>query len=148
MKKLLLSVALVAASFGASAAGSDSKPFNVKVALTSACKMSTIGDVLFAYTSLQAGAQVATGGALTVTCTNLLDYTLKFDSATGAATSSGTFGTVNLAYTLGLSAAGGTGDGTAKAYNITGGMIPLQAGTCASASCNDTDATHTLYVVY
>ena len=155
MKKLLLSLAAVsmaAFTFSASAA-SVSNPFNVKVILQSACKMSTITDVDFlTYTSLQAGAQTATGGAFTVTCTNTLPYTLKFVSDAGAVTDSGTFPTLNLAYTLGLSAAGGTGNGLAQSYNVTGGMVAGQAGNCAgpaATTCTETrTAAHTLFVVY
>jgi hypothetical protein len=155
MKKLLLSLAaLSVAAFALSAsAASDSKPFNVKVILQSACKLSTIADVDFlTYTSLQTGAQTSTGGAFTVTCTNSLPYNLKFVSASGAATDSGLFPTVNLAYTLGLSAAGGTGSGLAQPYNVTGDMAAAQAGTCAgpaATTCTETrTAAHTLFVVY
>lgn len=155
MKKLLLSLAalsVAAFTFSASAA-SVSNPFNVKVILQSACKMSTITDVDFGtYTSLQAGAQTSTGGAFTATCTNSLPYTLKFVSATGGTTDSGTFPTVNLAYTLGLSATSGTGTGLAQSYNVTGGMVAAQAGTCAgpaATTCTETrTAAHTLFVVY
>ena len=152
MKKLLLSLAalsIAAFTFSASAA-SVSNPFNVKVNLATACKMSTITDVDFlTYTSLQAAAQTATGGAFTVTCTNTLPYTLKFVSATGAATDSGTFPTVNLAYTLGLSAAGANGSGVAQSYNVTGSMVAAQPGTCATAACAETrTGAHTVFVVY
>lgn len=152
MKKLLLSLAalsVAAFSFSASAA-SVSNPFNVKVILTTACKMSTITDVDFqTYASLQTTAQTSIGGAFTVTCTNSLPYTLKFVSDTGAATDSGTFPTVNLAYTLGLSAAGASGSGVAQTYNVTGGMVAAQPGTCATASCTETrTGAHTVFVVY
>jgi spore coat protein U-like protein len=152
MKKLLLSLAAVsiaAFTFSASAA-SVSNPFNVKVILATACKMSTITDVDFlTYTSQQTGVQTATGGAFTVTCTNTLPYTLKFVSDTGAATDSGTFPTVNLAYTLGLSAPGASGTGVAQAYNVTGSMVAAQPGTCSTATCTETrTGAHTVFVVY
>jgi Spore Coat Protein U domain len=151
MKKLLLSLTaltMAAFSFTASAA-SVNNPFNVKVVLTTACKMSTITDVDFGtYASLGA-AVTSTGGAFTVTCTNTLPYTLKFVSATGAATDSGTFPTVLLDYTLGLSAAGGTGSGAAQAYNVTGAMVAAQPGQCSAASCTETrTGAHTVFVVY
>ena len=76
MKKLLLSVALVAASFGASAA-SDSKSFDVRVKLLAVCKLSTISLVDFGdYTSMQTTGITSTGGAFTATCTNSLPYSL------------------------------------------------------------------------
>lgn len=149
MKKLLLSVALVAASFGASAA-SDNKSFDVKVNLVSVCKLSTISTVDFGdYTSMTGLAGAVTGGAFTSTCTNSLVYNFHFASITGATTAGGTFPNTNLAYTLGLSATGGVGDGTAKAYNVTGAMAASQLGTCATTTCAETiNNAHTLYVVY
>lgn len=152
MKKILLATVVgLTGLVGASSAlaGSDSKSFNVNVTLTSACKLSTVTDVDFGtYTSLQTTTQSATGGAFTVTCTNSLPYSLKFTNISGGATASGTVPTVLLAYTLGLSSAGGSGDGTAQAVNITGSMAANQAGTCSSASCSGTDATQVLYVTY
>jgi spore coat protein U-like protein len=148
MKKYLMAVTLAALASGALAAGSDSKPFNVKVNLVTACKMSSITDVDFGtYTSLGAAA-TSTGGAFTVTCSDTLPYTLKFTSATGAVTASGTIPTVNLAYTLGLSAASGTGNGTAQSFSITGNMAAGLSGTCAAASCTGTDTSQVLFVVY
>ncbi|MDO8455799.1 MAG: spore coat protein U domain-containing protein [Burkholderiaceae bacterium] len=147
MKKILIALAIAVISFSA-AAGSDNKPFNVKVTLTSACKLSTITDVDFTYTSLQTGAQTATGGAFTVTCTKTLPYNLRFTNITGLTTASGTIPTVLLDYTLGLSAAGSTGNGLAQPFNVTGNMIAAQAGTCATGSCSGTDATQVLFVTY
>jgi hypothetical protein len=58
---------------------------------------------------------------------------------------------VNLSYTLGLSAAGGTGSGVAQAFNVTGTMGANQSGTCATASCTNaasTNAVQTLILNY
>ena len=58
---------------------------------------------------------------------------------------------VNLNYSLGLSAVGGTGNGLAQPFSVTGTMAGSQAGTCAVASCTNaaaTNKTHTLIVNY
>lgn len=142
---------------GAAQAQSTSGQFNVNVTLTSSCTLSAINDLAFSYTSFQAGAATATGGGYSVSCTNSLPYTFGLQAGSGAATPPGaatiavTDNAVNLAYQLGLSAAGGTGNGAAQAYSVTGTMAGSQAGTCASASCSNAAATnkrHTLIVNY
>lgn len=158
MKRLIAASAVAAALASASVhAGSTSGQFNVNVTLTSACTMSAVTAVDFAYTSLQAGAATATGGGFSVTCTNSLPYTFGLQSGNGAATPPGaatisvTDNAVNLGYSLGLSAAGGTGNGAAQSYSVTGAMAGSQAGTCAAASCTNaaaTNKTHTLIVNY
>ena len=159
MKKLLISAAVAAslvAMVPAAEAASTSGTFNVDITLTSACSLSAITAVNFAYTSL-GGAAAATGGGFTVSCTNTLPYTFGLQSGNGAAVPPGaatisvTDDAVNLTYDLGLSAAGGTGNGAAQAYSVTGSMAALQAGTCATASCTNaaaTNRTHTLIVNY
>ena len=131
--------------------------FNVNITLTSVCTLSAIGDVSFTYTSLQAGVSNATGGAYTVSCTNSLPYTFGLQAGTGALTPpfsptiSVSDNFVNLSYQLGTSAAGGTGNGAAQPYSITGTMAAGQGGTCGAASCNNgsaTNRTHTLVVQY
>ena len=131
--------------------------FNVNITLTSVCTLSAIGDVNFTYTSLQAGVSNATGGAYTVSCTNSLPYTFGLQAGTGALTPpfsptiSVSDNFVNLSYQLGTSAAGGTGNGAAQPYSITGTMAAGQGGTCGAASCNNgsaTNRTHTLVVQY
>jgi spore coat protein U-like protein len=138
-------------------AQTTSGTFNVNVTLTSVCSLSAIGDVNFTYTSLQAGVSNATGGAYTVSCTNNLPYTFGLQAGTGALTPpfSPTITVndnfVNLSYQLGTSAAGGTGNGAAQAYSITGTIAAGQGGTCGAASCNNgsaTNRTHTLVVQY
>ncbi len=149
MKKLLLSVALVAASFGASAA-SDNKSFDVKVNLVSVCKLSSISTVDFGdYTSMTGLAGPVTGGAFTATCTNTTVYGLHFGSITGLTTAGGTFPNTNLNYTLSLNSPGGAGTGGAVNHNVIGAMAASQVGTCATTTCSETIANaHTLYVVY
>ena len=158
MKRLIAASAVAVALASPSVhAGSTSGQFDVNITLTSACTMSAVTAVDFAYTSLQAGAATATGGGFSVTCTNSLPYTFGLQSGNGAATPPGaatisvTDSAVNLGYTLGLSAAGGAGNGAAQSYGVTGTMAGGQAGTCAAASCTNaaaTNKTHTLIVNY
>jgi spore coat protein U-like protein len=158
MKRILTATAIAAAlTAGNAQAGSTSGTFNVNVTLTSACTLGAVTDLAFAYTSLQAGAATATGGGFSVSCTTSLPYTFGLQSGAGPATPPGaatiavTDNAVNLGYTLGLSAAGGTGNGTPQGFSVTGTMAGSQAGTCAVASCTNaaaTNRTHTLIVNY
>ena len=158
MKRILTATAIAAAlAAGNAQAGSTNGTFNVSVTLTSSCTLSAVTAVDFAYTTLQVGASTATGGGFTVRCTNTLPYTLGLQSGNGAATPPGaatisvTDNAVNLGYTLGLSAAGATADGTLQPFNVTGTMAGGQVGTCAGASCTNgaaTNKTHTLIVNY
>ena len=145
MKKLLLAaiVGLTSLLSSTAQAQSTSGTFNVNITLTSACTLSAITAVNFAYTSFQVGASAATGGGFTVSCTNSHPYTFGLEAGSGAAVPPGTAtigvtdAALNLAYTLGLSAAGGTGSGVAQGYNITGTMAGSQAGTCVGATCTN-----------
>jgi spore coat protein U-like protein len=158
MKRILTATAIAAAlAAGNAQAGSTSGTFNVSVTLTSSCTLSAVTAVDFAYTTLQAGPSTATGGGFSVRCTNTLPYTFGLQSGNGAATPPGastisvTDIAVNLGYSLGLSAAGGTADGTLQPYSVTGTMAGGQVGTCAVASCTNgaaTNKTHTLIVNY
>ena len=158
MKRILTATAIAAAlAAGNAQAGNTSGTFNVNVTLTSACTLSAVTAVDFAYTSLQAAVANATGGGFSVSCTSTLPYTFGLQAGNGAATPPGaasinvTDNSVNLNYTLNLSAAGGTGNGAAQAFSVTGTMAGSQAGTCAAASCTNaaaTNKTHTLIVNY
>ena len=76
MKRILTATAIAAAlAAGSAQAGNTSGTFNVNVTLTSACTLSAVTNVAFAYTSLQAAAANATGGGFSVSCTNTLPYT-------------------------------------------------------------------------
>jgi len=158
MKKLIASL-MVAGAFGVatSDAANTSGQFNVNMTLTSTCSLSAVTAIDFAYTSLQGAVANGSNGNFTVTCTNSLPYTFGLQSGTGAATPPGaatitvTDNAVNLQYVLGTSAAGGTGNGAAQAFNVTGTMVGGQSGTCAAASCTNaaaTNRTHTLILNY
>ena len=158
MKRIIAATAVAAAlAAGNAQAGNTSGTFNVNVTLTSSCTLGAVTDLAFAYTSLQVGASAATGGGFSVSCTSTLPYTFGLQSGNGAATPPGAAtiavsdNAVNLNYSLGLSAAGATGNGAAQAFSVTGTMAGGQAGTCAVASCTNaaaTNKTHTLIVNY
>lgn len=133
-------------------AASDSTPVTVNITLTSKCVFGAVAPVVFAYSSFQAAAATATGGTFNMKCTNTMPYSIGFtNAASPAATDAVTDDAVNLAYSLGLSATTGAGNGSDQAYAVTGSMALGQAGTCLTASCTNsaaTNKTRTLYVVY
>ena len=147
MKKILLPLAAATSLVMAVSAGATSTPpssFNVTVNLTSACSVTSAPTpVAFNYTSGQtsAAAPTAGSGAFQVTCTNLLPYTMALDAT------SGTFTTVGLNYTLSLSAASATGNGSAQSFTVGGSIAANQSGSGAGASCSDTSA-RTLTISY
>ena len=142
MKKLLslLALAMVSVATLPVQAATATGNFDVNINLTSACIYTKTSDVAFSYTSFQATAQAqTTAGGLTVKCTNLLPYTLALDTA-----GSYTDLAVNLAYTLALSAAGGTGNGADQTYSVTGSIPANQSGNCATlgGACNNSSSTN------
>lgn len=158
--KKLIKLILVAA-FGITSlvtapaqAASDSATVNVSITLTSKCIFGAIAPIVFTYTSFQGTASTSTGGTFNMKCTNNLPYKLGFDTAaTPAATDAVTDDAVNLAYTLSMSAATGTGTGVDQAYTVNGSMAASQVGNCATlgGSCSNSGATNktrTVYVVY
>jgi spore coat protein U-like protein len=131
---------------GASQGASTSGIFDVTITLNSTCQLGAVTPVTFTYASMGAAVNSNGGsGAFNVTCTNSLPYTFGLQAGTaaavppGAATITGfTDNGVNLTYDLALSAAGGSGNGAAQPYNVTGTMAGGQAGTCGLASCTNT----------
>jgi hypothetical protein len=157
MKKIILVIALgFAAILSAPAqAANDSATVNVTINLTSKCVIGTVADVAFTYTSFQATAATATGGAFNMKCTNTMPYKIGFTNAPTPATTDVVSGpgdqATGLNYTLGLSATAGTGTGIDQPYTVTGTMAAAQAGTCLTATCTNTGSTNktrTIYVVY
>ena len=161
MKRIIAATVVAAAlAAGNAQAGQTSGTFNVNVTLTSTCTLSAVNDLAFTYTSLQGGASAATGGGFSVSCTTSLPYTFALQAGTPAGPFVAPFSTtlgpitdsvVQLQYSLGLSANGGSGSGVAQNYSVTGSMAASQAGTCAAASCTNagaTNRTHTLIVNY
>jgi spore coat protein U domain-containing protein, fimbrial subunit CupE1/2/3/6 len=162
MKKLAILVAAlgsVALGTGVSEAANTSGTFNVNITLTSVCTMSSIANVVFAYTSNQNTIANATGGGYSVTCTNTLPYNVALQAGTGGAypglspSITVTDNALNLQYQLTTTGptgtGGGTGSGAAQSYVVNGTMAANQAGTCAAASCpQGTNNVHTLWVNY
>ncbi len=128
---------------GTSMGASTTQNFDVNISLTTVCTLGAVTALDFAYTSLQGAAATATGGNFSVTCTNGHAYTFGLVAGPGgAAPGTATIGpiadaAVNLQYSLGTSAAGGTGNGVAQAYTVTGTMPGGQSGTCAGAVCSN-----------
>jgi len=157
MKRLIAASILAAGFVNPAAAATTSDTVNVDITLTSACSISTITPVTFAYTSLGgAVTQGAGDGAFTVRCTNNHGYTIGLVASGSAAAPAASIGPVtdsvlNLQYSLGLSATSGTGNGTPQSFNVTGSMGANQVGTCAAASCTNAGATnrvHTVVITY
>src|SRR3954465_5243889 len=161
MKRILKATAIAAAlaAGNAQAAGQATSGFNVTINLTSACTVTAPTDVVFAYTSLQAGPSSATGGPFSVSCPPLLPYTLALQAGTTAPFNSVattipsiTDNVVQLTYSLALSAPSGVGNGlTGTGFTINGNMNGGQAGTCAAATCDNLTSSNrrqTLIVNY
>lgn len=129
----------VTMTLGGAAVGTGTFP--VTITISAVCGLTPApGTVAFTYTSFQGGASTAST-TFSVTCNSSLPYTMALDAT------SGTLPATNLAYTLALSAASGTGSGVAQSYTINGNMAGGQSGTCALASCLDTQA-RTLTISY
>jgi hypothetical protein len=147
MKKLLIASALGLTTLlgGVAHAGTTSGTFNVNITLTTACTLSTIGDINFTYTSFQGTAATGTGGGFNVTCTNGVPYTFALDST------SVTDDAVDLTYTLSLPTPS-AGTGASQSYTIGGSIAAGQSGTCTSlGSCTNaaaTNRTRTLTVTF
>lgn len=153
MKKIVLAAIVGIAAFlssSAQAQSSASANFNVNITLTTACTLSAVTAVDFAYTSFQPGAQAATGGNFSVTCTGGHPYTLGLQAGNGAAVPPGaplitvTDAIVNLTYDLTLSAAGANGTGLPQAFTVNGTMAANQGGTCAGATCPNTGSANAI----
>ena len=162
MKRIIAAASVAAAlAAGNTHAGQTSGQFNVNITLTSVCTLGTITNLDFAYTSFQGAASNATGGGFSVTCTNSLPYTFALQQGTAAGPFVGPFSTtigpitdsvVNLSYSLSVSA-GGTGNGVAQNYSVSGTMAGGQVGACTvlGGICSNgsaTNRTHTLIVNY
>jgi len=158
MKKLLTFAMVGYASMFAMVpvvnAAQTTQGFNVNVTLTPKCEINSVGDVNFVYTSFQVGASAATGGAVSLRCTNTKPYEVSLDAYSGTV--------IGLAYSLtidgvGADKTGVTGSGlTNKTHTLGGSMAGGQAGNCGTAvvpgvgpatDCTGSTA-HTLTVTY
>jgi spore coat protein U-like protein len=166
MKKIALIAAMGLIGMGSAMAQSTATGnFNVVLNLTSKCEINStnagaavISDLTFTtYTSFQ--TTNATGSTnFNVRCTNTLPYSIGLNNTTSV-----TDDAVGIAYTLNLSSSSAysagtngtlaslTADGTNQTYYVHGTAASGQAGTCATATCNNSAATNrgrTITVTY
>lgn len=157
MKKLLalLALALVSVATLPVQAASTTGTFDVTVNLTSKCEVVSAPTASFTYTSFQTSA-AAFSSSFNVRCTNNLPISsIRLDdgaSGVAAGLSQNYTDTVtNLGYTLTLSGVPTTGNGSNQLVTLDGTMGPGQAGTCATASCNNSgpgNKTRTITLAY
>jgi hypothetical protein len=156
VKKLTLAAFMAYAGLvgtNAHAAATATGNFDVTINLASKCEINStaaatgavITNLDLTYTSFQTTDATGTT-SFNVRCTKDLGYTLALDSDTV------TDNVLDLEYTLALSASSGSGNGlTAQPITVTGTIAKDQAGTCATASCDNAAATNkqrTLTVSY
>jgi hypothetical protein len=113
----------------------------VSITLGPACTFSggtNLGTMTFNYTAFRASPLVV-NFPFGATCTNTTPYTLAIDVTTGVS--------AGLAYSLALSAPGGTGTGSLQNYNIIGTMAAGQPGDC-TGSCTGASNVHNVTVSY
>jgi spore coat protein U-like protein len=119
-------------------AGTITATFPVSIFTPASCSITTApGNVNFTSTAF-GGVQNA-NTPFSVTCTNLLPYTMALDATVGVVG--------GLQYGVTLSASGATGTGLAQNFTVDGTMPANQAGTCAASSCVSTQA-RTLTISY
>jgi len=119
--------------------------FAINLTTLTSCTLTPPTNLTFNYTSFQ-GAAATPSANYTVNCTTGLPYTMALDNV-GPITDNA----VNLTYTLGLSAAGGTGTGATQTFSVNGNMAAGQAGSCGAALCTNaaaTNKTRTITVTY
>lgn len=117
----------------------NTNAFGVTVITTNSCQLSTPpGNINFTYTSFQAATSTA-NTTFRARCTSGLPYTLALDATSGTL--------LGLNYSLSLSSTSTTGTGVAQLFTITGNIVAGQAGTCATATCSDSQG-RTITVTY
>jgi spore coat protein U-like protein len=103
------------------------------------CRVSsTPAPLVLNYSSFSASA-VTASTSFGVSCTNSTPYAMALDATSGTL--------LGLQYSLALSASSGTGNALPQTYSVTGTMAANQSGTCATGSCNGTEA-RTITITY
>lgn len=110
--------------------------FSINLTTVTSCTLTPPTNLTFNYTSFQ-GTAATPSANYTVNCTTGLPYTMAIDNV-GPITDNA----VNLTYTLGLSAAGGTGTGATQTFAVNGNMGAGQPGSCGAALCTNAAATN------
>jgi spore coat protein U-like protein len=105
------------------------------------CRFSTAPTaIVLAYTAFRTTAATGSSG-FAITCTQGTTYTMALDATRSVVP------TVNLAYSLSLTAANGVGTAGSQPYSLNVSVDAGQAGACSGANCNGTD-TRTITVTY
>lgn len=121
-----------------SGAGSPVGTSPVTIYAPASCTMTSLpAQIDLAYAAF--GPQVSSNTAFGVNCTIGMPYTMSLDATSGVA--------AGLRYTLSLSQSAANGIGAAQNYGVTATIPAGQAGTCAAASCQQTNP-HTLTISY
>lgn len=119
----------------------NSAVLSVRISIQHDCRFSTLpAPISVNYTAFSAAA-VPGSSSFAVTCTSGTPYTMALDVTRSV------IPTVNLAYSLNLSGAGGTGTAVPQPYSVNVSIDAGQAGSCASAVCTGTDS-RTITVTY
>lgn len=148
--RLLAVVATCAAAFASPAqTATVSASFNVQVTLNSACRFNTgPGNVALSYTAFQTSVAAASS-TMQVQCTSELPYQVSFSSTDpNQRTAQGNLN--GLSYTISMPApptGGHKGTGASVSHTVDVSIPAGQSGSCASASCQASEA-HTVYIVY
>ena len=148
--RLLAMVATCAAAFASPAqTATVSAAFNVQVTLNSGCRFNTgPGNVTLNYTAFQASVAAAST-TMQVQCTSELPYQVSFSSTDPSQRTAQ--GNLNgLSYTISMPApptGGHKGTGASVSHTVDVSIPAGQSGSCASASCQASQA-HTVYIVY
>jgi hypothetical protein len=149
MKKLIVAAALAVTAFAASAQTNVTGNFDVKVTLTSVCKLASgPGNLDMTYTSFQTGGESKSTN-FDVLCTDGLAYSMALSDAGGTL--------LGLPYTLAIRNAGDTANvttatqsgATAATYKIKAAIASGLQGSCNNpVSCNATDSARVLTITY
>jgi Spore Coat Protein U domain len=130
----------VGVQYPATAAGAIAfSSFTYTIGARNQCVLNSYpGDMVFNYSSFQAGAQ-AVNQVFRIACSNNLPWSVAIAPATGTL--------LGLNYTLTRAPAAGTGNGNPQNITITGTMAAGQRGTCATSTCSASQP-HTMTITY
>lgn len=114
---------------------------DVIISIPRSCRFSTPpSGINVNYTAFSATAVTGTSN-FAITCTQGTTYTIALDATRSVVPN------VELAYSLGLSAASATGTAVAQPYTVNISVDAGQAGRCSTSTCTGSD-TRTLTVTY
>ena len=114
---------------------------DVSISLPKSCRFSTPPTAINVNYTAFSPSPVPGSSSFALTCTLGTTYTLALDATRSL------IPTVELAYSLSLNAAAGSGNAAAQAYTVDISVDAGQAGRCNGATCTGTD-TRTLTITY